>query len=384
MRRVVLGAGRVGRAIVADLSADRDAVTHVVDVDRASLARLQGFPGVTTGVADLSNPDAVTRAVEPFDLAISAVPGHLGYRTLRAVIEAGKNAVDIAFFPEDPFSLDDLARSRGVTAIVDSGVAPGMSNLLVGHASSRLDRTDAVRIYVGGLPVVRRQPYEYAAVFSPIDVIEEYTRPARLVRDGTVVIRPALSDVESIDFPGIGTLEAFNTDGLRTLAETIDAPWMEEKTLRYPGHADRMRMLRETGFFGFGPIEIGGTMIRPIDLTSRLLFKQWELGDGEEDLTVMRILVDGVSAGAGTRIAFDLLDRYDPKTRTTSMARTTGYTATMMSRLLARGAVDGPGIVTPESIGRHKEHVEFLLAGLRDRGIIYRETTESLDTPPAV
>ena len=133
-------------------------------------------------------------------------------------MHSGKNTVDIAFFAENPFGLDELAQKNNVTAVVDCGVAPGMSNVLIGHAEQQLDRVESALIYVGGLPELREWPFEYKAGFSPIDVIEEYTRPARYVENGHVVIRPALSDPELIDFPSVGTLEAFNTDGLRTLA----------------------------------------------------------------------------------------------------------------------------------------------------------------------
>ncbi len=189
---------------------------------------------------------------------LSAVPGFMGFQTLKTIITAGKNVVDIAFFSENPFDLDALARKKGVTAIVDCGVAPGMSSVLIGHVDQLLDSTENILIYVGGLPEVRQWPYDYKAVFSPIDVIEEYTRPARYVENGHLVVREALSDAELMDFPGIGTLEVFNSDGLRTLADTIDAPNMKEKTLRYQGHIEKMAVLRATGLFSEEPIEING------------------------------------------------------------------------------------------------------------------------------
>jgi len=314
---------------------------------------------------------------------VSAVPGFLGFRTLRAILEARIDVVDIAFFPENPFELDQLAKDNGVRAIVDCGVAPGMSNLLVGHVDRELEETRTVSIYVGGLPVDRIPPYEYKAGFSPIDVIEEYTRPARIVVDGKTVTRPALSDLELLDFDTIGTLEAFTTDGLRTLAETIGAPTMIEKTLRYPGHAEKMQLLRDTGFLSDEPIEIDGRAIRPLDLATKLLFPLWQLGDGEEDLTIMRIDVSGVLDGQPIRYTYDLLDRYDPVTKTTSMARTTGYAATMAVRLLADGRWSQLGITPPEWIGRDPEAVAFILDGLRARGVDYHETVRTgiEDTP---
>jgi lysine 6-dehydrogenase len=265
-----------------------------------------------------------------------------------------------------------------VTAIVDCGVAPGTSNLLVGHVHHLLDETETVLIYVGGLPEKRTWPCEYKAVFSPADVIEEYTRPARYVENGALVTRPALSDPEIIDFPRIGTLEAFNTDGLRTLATTIDAPNKKEKTLRYLGHIEKMAVLRANGFFDKEKIQVNGCMISPLDLTSRLLFDKWKLEEGEADLTVMRVVVEGQRGGDRLRYQYDLFDRYCDSTNVHSMARTTGYMATMTVRLLSEGLFSEVGVFAPERLGRHPECVEFVLQGLKDRGIDYVESFETI------
>ncbi len=374
MKIVVLGAGLVGSAIVRDLAMDSRFQVTAVDANPDRLKKLADGGKVRTIAADLSRPEEVRRQVREADIVVDALPGFLGFRTFRAVIEAGKNVVDIAFFPEDPFELEELARKRGVTAIMDCGVAPGMSNVLVGYASNQLDETESVRIYVGGLPVVRRWPYEYKAVFSPIDVIEEYTRPARIVEHGQVVVREALSEVELIDFPEIGTLEAFNTDGLRTLIRTIPAPDMREKTLRYPGHAEKMRLLRESGFFRTEPVDVQGNIVRPIDVTARLLFPLWQLREGEEDLTIMRVEVIGKREGKRMHIRYDLLDRYDVQSGIHSMARTTGYTATTTVRLLAQGLYQRKGVSPPEYLGRDGQCVTFLLDGLREKGVVYQET----------
>ena len=378
MKIAILGAGRVGSAMAIDLAKDAEFDVHVADISERSVGSLASEHGIGGEQADLSDPASVSRIVSRADLVISAVPGFLGFSTLRAVIEAGKNVVDIAFFPEDPFELDDLAKARGVTAIVDCGVAPGMSNLLVGRVDSLLDETAAVSIYVGGLPVQREWPFEYRAVFSPIDVIEEYVRPARIVENGEIVVLPALSGIERLTFPIAGTLEAFNTDGLRSLAQTIEAPNMIEKTLRYPGHAEKMELLREMGLFATEPIDIQGRSVRPIDLTTALLFPMWQMREGDEDITVMRITVEGTQGGASLRYSYDLFDRFDRASRTLSMARTTGYTATVTARLLAEGLYAAPGISPPEFLGRSAECVDYILAGLERRGIVYHESIETL------
>jgi lysine 6-dehydrogenase len=370
MRIAVLGSGLVGGPIAIDLSNDRRFSVTSVDSNTEALARLKPH-AISTVRADLRDRSSLRDIVTESDLIVSAVPGHMGLSTLRTIIEAGKNVVDIAFFPEDPFVLDLEAKQRGVTAIVDCGVAPGMSNLLTGYAASLLDETSSVLIFVGGLPQLREWPYDYKAVFSPIDVIEEYTRPSRYVENGRVVVRPALSDSEYLHFPGVGTLEAFNTDGLRTLIRTIDAPNMKEKTMRYPGHIEKIEILRETGFFGQTEIEIDGHFIKPIDFTAKLLFPLWKMNEGESDLTVMRIIVSGTKNGRPVTHQFDLLDRYDETSRIHSMARTTGYTATAAVRLLAADLYRTPGIIPPEFLGREHSCVDFMLKSLAERNVIY-------------
>ena len=380
MKVLILGAGLVGGPMAIDLAKDSEFNITLADINKDSLDKIGMKNKISTIQKDLSDSKNIKDIVKDFDIVLNAVPGFMGYNTLKAIIESSKDVVDIAFFPEDPFMLDELAKKNNVTAIMDCGVAPGMSNVLIGYIDHLLDKTETALIYVGGLPEVREWPYEYKAVFSPIDVIEEYTRPARYVENGNLVTHPALSDAEYLDFPHIGTLEAFNSDGLRTLAETIDAPNMKEKTLRYPGHIEKMAVLRETGFFNKEEIDIKGIKISPLEFTSKILFPKWQLKEGESDITVMRVIVEGTKDGEKLRYTYDLFDRLDKETNTHSMARTTGYTATMAIRMLAKGMYEEKGISPPEFIGRKPECVRFVLKGLEDRGIFYKESIERLNT----
>lgn len=378
MKILVLGAGLVGGPIAMDLARNGEFEVTSADLSVEALWRLSAIAGITTVQADLDNVDELKPLVMEHDLVISAVPGFMGYRTLERIIECGKNVVDIAFFPEDMFLLDAKAKEMDVTVICDMGVAPGMSNVLIGYGAAMLDTLEKGITYVGGLPVVRTWPFEYKAVFSPIDVIEEYTRPARYIDGGRLVVREALSDPEMIDFAGIGTLEAFNSDGLRTLATTVKGDYLIEKTLRYKGHIEKMAVLRDTGFFSKEPILINGAMISPLEFTSRLLFPKWKLQEGEEDLTIMRVITEGLKDGIRTRYTWDLYDRYNKETGVHSMARTTGYTATMVARLLSRGMYTRKGVSAPEFLGTDAATVAFLFEGLRERGIVYTETYEVL------
>ncbi|MCD4749809.1 MAG: saccharopine dehydrogenase NADP-binding domain-containing protein [Thermoanaerobaculales bacterium] len=374
MRVIVFGAGRVGAAIARDLAMDDQFEVTVADIDAEALRPLSGVEGLTPVRADLRTVEMVQRLAGAHDLVVGAVPGPMGYGTVHSVIEAGRDIVDISFFGEDPYpELDDLAKKRGVMVLTDCGIAPGCSNLILGAAEAELDNVEEFSCCVGGLPTVRHQPFEYRAVFSPIDVIAEYTRPARLVENGSVVVKDALTEVELLDFEGVGTLEAFNTDGLRTLLR-CDVPSMKEKTLRYPGHADKMRMLRDTGFFSAEPIEVKGAVVSPLDLTTRLLFPAWQLEEGEEDLTVMTVDVVGMKDGKRIRRSYQLLDRFDRSSWTTSMARTTGYTCTSIVRAIAAGLFREVGVSAPEVVGRVEGCFRFVLDRLAERGVIFQET----------
>ncbi|MBI5489936.1 MAG: saccharopine dehydrogenase NADP-binding domain-containing protein [Deltaproteobacteria bacterium] len=375
---VVLGGGMVGGIMTRDLATEPGLHVTVVDRDPAVLERLARRAPVATERADLSDPDAVRVLCRRFDLVVGAAPGFLGLRCLRAVLEAGKPVVDISFMPEDARQLDGLAREKNVTAVVDCGVAPGLSNLFCGRAMAELRDLERVLILVGGLPVVRRWPWEYAAVFSPIDVIEEYTRPARFVEHGTTVVREALSEPELVELPGVGTVEAFNTDGLRSLLDTVHAPFVKEKTLRWPGHIEKIRVLRALGLLGTAAVHVGGVEVRPIDLTAKLLFPQCQLRDGDEEFTVLRVEADGRLEGRRVRRTWDLLDRTDRATGETSMARTTGFPATIMARMLLRGEVRRPGVHPPEAFGGEPAIVERMRTDLARRGVAYSERTTPL------
>ncbi len=375
MKRIsVLGCGLVGAAIARDLSREEDFEVTVADASEEALARLARQASVRTRKADLSRPSEIAAAAGEADAVVGALPGRLGFAMLEAVIGAGKPIADISFSPEDLLSLDAAARERGVTAVVDCGVSPGLSNLAVGRAAAALDEVDEVRILVGGLPADRSRPFGYAIVFSATDVIEEYTRPARIVEDGRIVTREALSEVETIEVPGVGTLEAFLTDGLRTVLTTVCARSMKEKTMRYPGHADAMRALRGCGFFETRPMDAGGVAVSPRAVTESILSRAWRLREGEEEFTVLRVAVSGRSGrGVRRRYAFELLDRTSREGGMTSMARTTGFPCAIAAAMLAREQYRNPGVRPPEFLAREPDVSDFFLGALKARGLEFTE-----------
>ena len=368
---IVLGAGMVGSAMAIDMS--RKHQVTITDVNQEALNKAkQRCDDLSTMLLDVTDKTQLQSTIKPFDLIICAVPGFLGFKTLEAIIEAGKDVVDISFFPENALELNQLALENNVTAIVDCGVAPGMDNIILGYYNEHMKLTD-FECLVGGLPKRKKWPFNYKAPFSPVDVIEEYTRPARYVEHGEVVVREALSDCEYVEFDKVGTLESFNSDGLRSIIYTMPhIPNMKEKTLRYPGHVEYIKVLKESGFFSESPIEVKGNKISPLEFTSKVLFNEWKLGNTEEELTVMRVTVKGENSnGDIEEVAYDLYDEYYPDTQTSSMSRTTGYTATAAANLILEGLFKERGVFPPELVGKHEACFKFILSYLKERHVHY-------------
>ncbi|WP_456423147.1 saccharopine dehydrogenase family protein [Lutibacter sp.] len=371
---IVLGAGMVGRTIAIDLTNK-----HKVTLADFSQEALQSSKNkcnlLTTLELDVTQKENLKQTLHPFDLVICAVPGFLGFETLKTIIEAKKNVVDISFFPENSLELNELAKKNNITAIVDCGVAPGMDNIILGYYNEKLKLTD-FECLVGGLPKVKKWPFNYKAPFSPIDVIEEYTRPARYVENGTLVVKDALTDVELIEFENIGTLESFNSDGLRSIIYTMPhIKNMKEKTLRYPGHVEYIKVLKESGFFNEQKINFNGATISPLEFTSKILFNEWKLGETENELTVMRVTVKGENKkGAIEEITYNLLDTYCEETKTSSMARCTGYTAAAAANLFLEGVFKEKGVFPPELVGKYEACFNYFLNYLAQRKVIYTKT----------
>jgi saccharopine dehydrogenase-like NADP-dependent oxidoreductase len=343
----------VGKAIAADLSQEFEVTS--ADMNKDALESLSTRYQVKTRVTDLGSAQAVGDAIRDADLVVSAVPGHMGFCTLRTIIENRKDVVDISFFAEDAFQLDDLARSNNVTAAVDCGLAPGNPDFLAGFFAAQMQIQD-FEFMVGGLHFGRTEPHQYLPTFSPPDVWEEYTRPARYVREGRLITMPALSEPELVEFQVGGhalVLEAFNTDGLRSLIKTMDGriPNMKEKTLRYPGHIAWIKELQETG--------------KPWTPNA------WKPGDDEDEFTIMRIAIHGFESGVEKKFSYTLFATYDKETRMSSMSRSTGCSCTGVARCVLDGTYKRKGISPPSYIGESPECLSRILAHLRERNIAF-------------
>lgn len=383
---LVLGGGMVGSVMAADLSSNKDSYNYDVtvmdiNVERISkLIKTNNLKNITTlkkDLNDLESENSFVNELQHYDIIVGAVPGFMGYKTVKAVLQKGKPIIDISFFPEDYSPLNQIAIENNTYGVFDIGVAPGVANLLLGYYNQIMKITD-FQCLVGGLPYQRKLPFEYKAPFSPIDVLEEYTRPARLKVNNEIIIKDALSEPELINFEKVGTLEAFNTDGLRSIITSFpNIPNLKEKTMRFPGHIDLIKNLKMIGLLDETEIEIISNnqkvSIKPIELTSKLLIDSWKLEDKDDEFTVMQIKIKGenLSNKKIETVQYDLFDRKDFTTGYSSMARTTGFTATALVNYALENAGKIPiGFYPPELIS-NKEICDYIFNYLKSRNVNY-------------
>lgn len=362
----VIGCGMVGSIIAHDLSKKHE--VFVVDPNVESFKNLPDQQTVTRILGDLYYPG--NNVVRVCDLVINAVPGHLGFKTLKSLIEMKKHVVDISFPIENSLLLNTLAQENKVTVVIDCGVAPGMGNIILGHyVHTLISKIQSYKCMVGGLPVKRDLPFEYKAPYSPTDVIEMYTRPAMIRRNGRNITLPALSEPEDVESP-VGTLEAFNTDGLRSLLHSFsDIPNMVEKTLRYPGHRKAMEFLRDCGFFNTNVV----SGVVPREIAEKLLFDKWKLDKTEDEFTYMTVEIETSTS----IIEYKVYDKRDAA-GISSMSRTTGYTCAAVANLVLESKINHFGVIPPEHVTTTNPHnLNLILDYLKERGVVYTITEKS-------
>ncbi len=373
MKALVLGCGLIGSTIALDLSRDFDVT--VMDPSVKSLDWIRKRAGVKAIQASAANFGVLDEAAASADITCVALPCAFEGPVMRRLIETGQDFCSPSGYLNGE-GLDDLARKHGVTAVFDMGVAPGMSNYLVARGAASLDELDEGKIYVGGIPDKLDPPFNYRTVFCLADTLTEYVFPAHHVENGRKVAAEALSGLEHVEFPGLGTLEAFFTDGLRSGADNIRGRVVFEKTLRYPGYAEQMKLLRHMGLFDAEPVEVDGVKVSPRAVASALLGPLWRLAPekGEADLTVMRVIAKGPNGGDTVTYTWELFDRLDETTGIHSMARTTAFPCAITARAIVGGMVTKKGFVAPEMLADNEPFYDYLMSGLKERGVQFSET----------
>jgi lysine 6-dehydrogenase len=379
MRMLVLGAGQQGSACAYDLLAHTDYDVVVADIDVENVpAFLRPYVGgrLTLAQVDANNRAAVHRVMEGVTATMSAFPYYFNLGMAVAAVDAGSHFCDLGGNTDIVLRQKELqgrAQDRGVSVIPDCGLAPGMVNVLAEHGIRQLDRPCAVRIKVGGLPQSPEPPLNYQIVYSLEGVLDYYTTLSWVLREGRPAQVKALSEIEEIEFPEIGRLEAFHTaGGLSTMAQRYEGKLetMEYKTLRYPGHAKAIETIRDLGLLELEPVNVKGTEVVPrdvfISIVGPRLRKDPRLSP---DLVALRVEVEGTQDGEEVVLRWDLLDRFDAETGITAMMRTTGFSLAVTGTFQAQGKIR-PGVWTPDQAMPAADYV----AALRERGIDIRES----------
>jgi lysine 6-dehydrogenase len=378
----VIGSGMMGRVIAKDLlTTELDCRVTLLDADPGKAKEVEAALGsdrLTPGGVDVRDLDGTASTLAGHDVAIGALPHVCALDALRASINAGVSIVDlVGSKPELRKELDSAAREAGVLVIPGFGVAPGLSNVLIARGVENLDEPHFGVIYVGGIPVKRTPPLEYQTVYSLVSMFGAYLRPARIWKDGAWTTAPPLSGIERLHFPSIGALEAFYTDGLGSLVISMTGTFrdgLEEKTLRYPGFAEKVSLLNDCGLLSADPVEVDGVSVAPLSVVIKQVEPLFELSpDG--DILVMRVVVIGAADGEEHSHTFELIDYQDPEEGDTAMARTTGYPATIAARMISSGQLNEPGVWFPEEVFLAEEG-DYLLGELEARGVVVSHVRE--------
>ena len=382
MKIGLIGAGLQGTAIAYDLAAQPDVEKIIVadlDLKRAQRAAAVDQSGRTEARSiDAASMPAVTALAHEVDVLVSATYYGFNLGLARAAIAGGAHFCDLGgnnAVVDAELALDAEAKGAGVTIIPDCGLAPGMATVLGALAVARHPAPEALLIRVGGLPLRPKPPLDYKLVFAPEGLINEYVEPARVVREGKVVEVESLTEVERVTFPGFGPLEAFHTSGgSSTLPRTLGPHLrtIEYKTIRYPGHCERMRFLKDLGLMDSRPIHPWERKlaVAPREVLEALLAER--LVDPDEDVVLVRIEAGGPDGGRWLRHVFELIDHAHKGTRHTAMMRTTGYPAAIIAEMLGRGEIAVRGAV-PQELAVPGEP---FLAALRARGLAIEEREE--------
>ncbi|MCJ7768738.1 saccharopine dehydrogenase NADP-binding domain-containing protein [Candidatus Bathyarchaeota archaeon] len=382
MKILVIGCGNIGFVAARDLAENLPSTEVVLaDVDKVRVSEAAfriNRQNVSWIRLDASNKTELTSTLKDFDLAVGALPGSMGYQVCKAAIAAKTDLVDVSYMPEDVMTLNKEASRAGVSLLPDYGLSPGLGNILAGHAISKLDSVESVHMLNGGLPEKPLAPLGYVITWSVNDLIDMYNRKVNIVKSGKTVQVEPLSGLEEIEFPGVGRLEAFYTDGLRTLLYTVKGcKDMWEKTLRYPGHVEKIKLLKTLGFFQEKPVQIGEIAVSPKEVTARLFEKGLKKKD-VPDIVVMCIQVTGKQNGKPVMFSYYVFESVDKKLHVTAMARTTAYTTSAATQLVARGMVAEKGVIPPETLGMNERLCEEFMHIMKAHKVTATETKKTL------
>ncbi|HEY6952329.1 MAG TPA: saccharopine dehydrogenase C-terminal domain-containing protein [Bacteroidota bacterium] len=378
MKFLVIGSGMMGSAIAYDLSqSDNVAEVTLADIDRhraEEAAKKIGHSMIKTTALDVNVHDDVVQAMRGNAVAIGAVSYRNNVALTKAAIEAGVNYCDLGGnddVVEEQLSLDAVARERRVTIVPNCGLAPGLANILAARGTESFDTIDRVTMRVGGLPQHPVPPFNYQIVFSVEGLLNEYSGKSKVIREHKLTTVDTLTEIESIEFPPpFGRLEAFHTSGGASFTPKLFAGRVREldyKTIRYPGHCEKIRTLLDLGFGSNEPLTLGSNVLTERELFIELLKRK--LPQSGHDVVLLRVIVEGIVKGERRRRTFSMIDFYDETRNISAMMRGTAYPTSVIAQFIASGIIKQAGAVTPEEC----VPLEPLLSGLKKRGITIQQ-----------
>jgi lysine 6-dehydrogenase len=387
MKILVVGAGMMGWAAAFDMArSPRVEAVTLADSNAqrlhdavARINQLTGNRKVTPIEVDAADPTAVLPLMRGHDGVLSAVPYFFNLELAKAAIEAGCHFADLGgnnTVVKREFALHGQAQAAGVAIAPDCGLSPGMASILGGELLRRIGgKADALKIYVGGLPQKPLPPFNYQLVFSVEGLINEYSEPAKILRDGKLLTVEPLTEVEPFCMNGFPELEAFHTSGgTSTLPETFQGQVGEcfEKTLRYPGHVRMLRSLYDLGLFSGVKRTVNGSQVAPRQMMSRLFEEKF--ASEEPEVTLLR-----VEAHHDTVVAsFSMVDYTDPVTGLTSMMRTTAWPASIVLQMLIGCEISKRGVVRQEV----DVPAQLFLSEMASRDVLISYRIESVEDLP--
>lgn len=365
----VLGLGNIGKNIAQDLIDNRDQGQKISVYDPFVKSDALNQDGVTFYSTDPFGADNAKEIFNRDTVVISALPPKLMEKVYDYAIRLGGNLIDIASVH---FDITELLKKDGDFLIIpECGIAPGITNFLVGHFTSEFEIVDEVKIYVGGIPDKPIPPLEYKVTWSPTALVNMYLNPVEIYENGSLRVVEPLTGIEEFEIDGFGyPLEAFYTDGLSTLKYTEkDVKRMYEKTVRYKGHADKISLLKKLGYLDIKEIELSNQRVKPRDLTEALFnenLRSKEVGDA----LLMRVVVEGRIGQRRAKKQATLVHRVDSDSPFTAMSKTTGFPPSIIAQMIAKGEIsDLKGYLPPQRLGRNEEIFGNVIKELARRGI---------------
>ncbi|GGB50560.1 saccharopine dehydrogenase [Virgibacillus dakarensis] len=386
MKIGVLGSGLMGKEAARDLVMSSGvAAVGLADIDFARAQQVcdsLNSPKLTAYQVNASDEDELANYMMEFDVIINALFYSFNESVAKTAIKVGVNSVDlgghIGHMTDKVLALKDEAKAAGVTLIPDLGVAPGMINILSGHGVSKLDKTESIKLYVGGIPVRPEPPFEYNHVFSMEGVFDHYTDPSLIIRDGVKQEIPSLSEIERVYFEKFGPLEAFHTSG-GTSTLSISYPnlqTLEYKTIRYPGHAEKFKLLVDLNLTRMDyEVDVNGQKINPREVLLKVLDPIVDLKD-KDDAVLLRVVVSGEKDGKPATFQYEMTTYKDRNTNVTAMARATANTISVVAQMIANGTITKKGVYPPEQIVAGDTYIKEMAK----RGVIIKETSNTEKT----